>query len=194
MLAAKLARAGESHVRPLNALAETIESDLGLPVPRFDPASGGVDARVLMLLETPSRAGTYGSGLISIDNDDTAAANLWRAHQATGLPRDLSLVWNAVPWYVGHPDRIRPATTTEVRRAAPYLREVLTLLPRLEALIAFGRAAQRAVIAVEPELTSRGVVILAAPHPSQRVYNRPGAGARELVHTAFATAAQTIEE
>ena len=169
---------------PLNAYAASIETTVELPVPRFDPDSGGVGARVLMLLETPSRAGTFGSGLISIDNDDTAAANLWRAHAETGLPRSWSLVWNAVPWYVGDAVRIRPARAGEITRAAPYLREVVDLLPRLQVLIAFGRAAERAVVALQPELTRREVTVLSAPHPSQRVYNAPRLEARARVHAA----------
>ena len=176
----------------LNAYAASIEAAVGLPVPRFDPDSGGVDARVLMLLETPSRAGTFGSGLISIDNDDTAAANLWRAHAETGLPRSWSLVWNAVPWYVGDADRIRPARAGEITRAAPYLHEVLTLLPELRVLIAFGRAAQRAVPALQPALDQRDVGVLSAPHPSQRVYNAPRLDARVRVHAAVAEAYELV--
>ena len=41
---------------------------------------------------------------------------------------------------------------------------------------------------MRPELTARGLTLLEAPHPSQRVYNRPGAHAQERVHAALATA------
>ncbi len=190
----KRGRAGEPHVAPLDAVAIEIERVVGRPVPRFDPASGGTGASVLLLLETPSRAGTFGSGLISIDNDDTAAANLWRAHRATGLPREVALVWNAVPWYVGDEARIRPARASEIARGTPYLRQVLDRLPHLAVLIALGRAAQRAAIAFEPELSRRGVAVLDAPHPSQRVYNAPRQRARERVHGALAAAARAVEK
>jgi uracil-DNA glycosylase len=186
---AKRARGDEPHLAPLNAVAAAVEAEVGLPVPRFDPDSGGVDARVLLLLETPSRAGTFGSGLISIDNDDTAAANLWRAHADTGLPRTWSLVWNAVPWYVGSAERIRPVLPAEIRRAAPWLRDVVGLLPRLRALIVLGRAAQRALPGLRGLLDRRQILVLEAPHPSQRVYNAPGQRARERIHAAFRTAA-----
>lgn len=173
---------------PLNAVAAAVEAEVGLPVPRFDPDSGGVDARVLVLLETPSRAGTFGSGLISIDNDDTAAANLWRAHSDTGLPRSWSLICNAVPWYVGSAERIRPVLPGEIRRAEPWLRDVVALLPRLLVLIVLGRAAQRAVPGLRGLLDRRQIMVLEAPHPSQRVYNAPRLRARERIHAAFRTA------
>lgn len=183
---------GAPHVAPLGTHARELERIVGLPVPTVDPASGGVGSRVLLLLETPSRAGTYGSGLISIDNDDTAAANLWRAAQQTGLPRADLVVWNAVPWYVGDEARIRPARPGEVTRATPYLAGFLELLPRLQVLIALGRAAQRAVLPLGAELTRRQVLLLAAPHPSQRVYNAPRQLARQRVHAAFDQAAAAL--
>src|SRR5918997_4918657 len=95
-LAAKQARWREPHVAPLNDLAHEMATATGRPVPFADPDGGGVAARVLLLLETPSRAGAYGSGMTSIDNDDSAAANLWRALAEIGLDPGSVLLWNAV--------------------------------------------------------------------------------------------------
>ena len=53
---AKHARLGEAHVAPLVELADAIAADRGRPcgeVPYPDPLSGGVRARVLLLMETP---------------------------------------------------------------------------------------------------------------------------------------------
>ena len=189
-LAAKHTRSTEPHVAPINRLAARIAAATDSVVPSADPDGGGVAARVLLLLETPSRAGGYTTGLISIDNDDTAAANLWRALDAVGLDRRLVLVWNAVPWYVGSPDKIRSPTPAEITAGLAWLRRLLDLLPELRVVACFGRAAARAVLPLRPELTARGLTLLEAPHPSQRVYNRPGAQARERVHGALATAAE----
>ena len=189
-LAAKYTRSTAPHVAPINALAAQIAAATDGIVPGADPDGGGVDARVLLLLETPSRAGGYTTGLISIDNDDTAAANLWRGLDAVGLDRRLVLVWNAVPWYVGSPDKIRSPTPGEITAGLAWLRRLLDLLPKLRVVACFGRAAARAVLPLRPELTARGLSLLEAPHPSQRVYNRPGAQARERVHGALATAAE----
>ncbi|HZA73298.1 MAG TPA: uracil-DNA glycosylase [Propionibacteriaceae bacterium] len=189
-LAAKYTRSTEPHVAPINRLAAQIAAATGAVVPGADPDGGGVDARVLLLLETPSRAGGYTTGLISIDNDDTAAANLWRGLDAVGLDRRRVLVWNAVPWYVGSADKIRSPAPAEITAGLAWLRRLLDLLPDLRVVACFGRAAARAVLPLRPELVARGLTLLDSPHPSQRVYNRPGAQARERVHATLATAAE----
>jgi len=188
-LAAKRARWCEPHVAPINDLALQMAAATGRPVPYADPNGAGVAARVLLLLETPSRAGAYGSGMTSIDNDDTAAANLWRALAATGLDQHQVLLWNAVQWYVGTAEKIRSPTPAEITGGLAWLRRLLVLLPDLRVVACFGRAAARAVLPLRPELLARGLTLLEAPHPSQRVYNRPGAQARERVHAALAAAA-----
>lgn len=68
------------HVEQLNDLADRIADAEGLPlgyVPYADPDLGGVEARMLVLLDNPStkaEAGT-GSGLLSLDNNDRTARN-----------------------------------------------------------------------------------------------------------------------
>lgn len=60
-------------------------------MPLFDPASGGVDSRVLLLLESPgpaSAASNSGSGLIYVDNDDQTAANGFKGMVEAGLSRE----------------------------------------------------------------------------------------------------------
>ncbi|MEU3093266.1 hypothetical protein ABZ690_00165 [Streptomyces sp. NPDC006967] len=76
---------GEPAVRPLNEWVEKLRTRLGdgESVPWFDPASGGVKARSLFLLEAPGRKAMgaeaelrrTGSGIISVDNDDPTARN-----------------------------------------------------------------------------------------------------------------------
>lgn len=194
-LAAARARLDEPHVSPLNALAEQVERSTRRPAPRVDPASGGTGARVLLLLETPSVAGTYGSGLISLDNDDATAANLLRAVQEAGLPREELVVWNAVPWFVGTREHGITPSAAELRLGRTWLLPFLTLLPRLEVVVALGRSAQAAATHLStatPELGGRRFTVLLAPHPSQRVYNRPGFEGRARVHAAIAEAAAAL--
>lgn len=194
-LAAKRARLDEPHVAPLNALAAQVERTTRRLAPRVDPDSGGTGARVLLLLETPSVAGTYGSGLISLDNDDATAANLLRAVRASGLARAELVVWNAVPWFVGTPDRGVTPSAGELRLGQTWLIPFLTLLPRLEVVVALGRSAQSAVTHLStatPALGGRRFTVLLAPHPSQRVYNRPGYEGRERVHAALVEAADAL--
>src|SRR5690349_13451621 len=81
-LAAKQARWEEEHVAPVQELVANIrlriateqEAELAtVHVPRVDPDSGGVAAKVLLLLESPAGPAALGSGMLSADNDDETA-------------------------------------------------------------------------------------------------------------------------
>jgi len=188
-LAAKQARWWEPHVAPINDLAREMAAATDRPVPLADPDGGGVAARVLLLLETPSRAGAYGSGMTSIDNDDTAAANLCRALAEVDLDRRSVLMWNAVQWYLGTTDKIRSPTPAEVAAGRAWLLRLVDLVTRLRVVVCLGHAAAAATAPLAAELQTRGLAILSAPHPSQRVYNRRGGQARERVHEVLRLAA-----
>ncbi|WP_346425944.1 hypothetical protein [Williamsia sp. 1135] len=58
VVADKMSRIRDAHVAPLNRLADNIADSQGLPrghVPYVDPDQGGVNARLLVLLDNPSR-------------------------------------------------------------------------------------------------------------------------------------------
>ncbi|MGW0774015.1 uracil-DNA glycosylase [Streptomyces sp. NPDC002835] len=139
-------------VRPLNDWVAGLRERLGRAesVPWFDPASGGTEARSLFLLEAPGRMAVggeaglrrTGSGIISIDNNDPTANNCWTLRNEAGLPYRHSVYWNIVPWYLGTADRIAAAGRTEIQRAAPFLHEVVSMLPELEVVVPMGRSAQ----------------------------------------------------
>ncbi len=129
-LAAKVARLREPHIAPLNDLADRIAVETGLAVPAFDPDSAGIHARSLFLFEAPGarstaaagpRAAAKGSRIISPDNKDGTAENMWRLHEAAGLARTSTLSWNIVPWYVGGNTKIRAVERPDLEAAAPYL-------------------------------------------------------------------------
>lgn len=121
------ARLTESHLIQLTRLAQRIRETRpdGDEVPDFDPDSGGVSARVLLLLEAPgpgavAKGGSrLGSGFVSLDNNDETARNLKNAVETAVLARDEVLMWNIVPWYVGNEQKIRPATSNDIRAAVP---------------------------------------------------------------------------
>jgi hypothetical protein len=132
----------EPSARPLNDWVEGLRARLGdgESVPWFDPASGGVEARSLFLLEAPGQKAMgaaaelrrTGSGIISIDNDDPTARNCWMLRDEAGLPYRESVHWNVVPWYLGTVIRIAAPGKTEIQRAAPFLHEVMVMMPSLE--------------------------------------------------------------
>ncbi|MFI7358892.1 uracil-DNA glycosylase [Streptomyces avidinii] len=175
----------EPVVRPLNDWVDNLRGRLGDgdSVPWFDPASGGVGARSLFLLEAPGQKSMgaeaelrrTGSGIISIDNDDMTAQNCWTLRAEAGLPYQESMHWNVVPWYLGTANRIAAPGKTEIQRAAPFLYEVIAMLPALEVVVPMGRKAQAGWAACQARYEPK-VHTLPTWHPSPRVFaSRPAA-------------------
>lgn len=79
-----------------------------------------------------------GSGFVSPDNDDAGAAALFELEQEAGLPRDLLLHWNLVPWHVVDCIRIRTADDADRIEAEPWLAELLGLLTDLRVIVLCG--------------------------------------------------------
>jgi len=98
-------------------------------VPEFDPLDGGVDARVLFLLEKPGRktvdggsiSGRSGSGFISRNNDDPTAAAAIDFMQKAGIPRKLTISWNVIPWWNG----TKKVKASELRDGIGCLKELI---------------------------------------------------------------------
>ncbi|WP_406439169.1 uracil-DNA glycosylase [Streptomyces sp. NBC_01613] len=182
----------ESAVRPLNDWVEKLRGQLddGEAVPWFDPACGGVDARSLFLLEAPGQKSIgaeadlrrTGSGIISIDNDDPTAQYCWTLRAEAGLPYRASVHWNVVPWYLGTADRIAAPGRTEIQRAAPFLHEVITMLPALEVVVPMGRKAQAGWAAYQERYAPK-VHTLPTWHPSPRVFASRSTARQEILQT-----------
>jgi hypothetical protein len=187
-LEAKQARWFEPHVAPVNALVQEISRTVGGDVPNVDPDCGGVNARVLLLLEAPAGAAAHGSRMLSADNNDGTAANVWRAYKHSGLPREWGMHWNAVPWYLGVRGKIAAAKAHDVGLGREWLLRLVDLLPELSVILCLGNAARDAVNPEREQLEERGLNLLSAPHPSQRVYNVTKGVARDKVHAAFVEA------
>lgn len=137
-------------------------------MPYVDPDSGGVGARVLSILESPAGPAAMGSGMLSPDNDDETAANMWRLYDESGLPHSSALHWNAVPLYVGEQGREKAVTGRDVLAGALWLDRLVDLLPELRLVVTMGKPAQRA-FATYVDVHGDRVEWLAAPHPSPKV-------------------------
>ena len=158
-LRARQARLTLPHVAPIVRLAEELEREQpGTSVPRPDPADGGVNARLLLLLEKPSTGGAR-TGLVSRDNPAGGPRTIATFMTEAGVPREASLVWNAVPWWNG----TARVTAGELRAGA--LDRLLGLLPNLRAVCLAGRNAERAWA-----LSHGGAVpVFVSAHPSANV-------------------------
>lgn len=166
---ARLKMLGLPHVKPLTDYVATLRANLGeqYHIPNFDPGDGGIHARVLFLLEAPGPK-AKASGFVSSNNPDPTAKNLWNLIHDAGIARTDTLIWNIVPWYVGESGHILPVNSTDIQQALPYLKELLTLLPRLKTIVLVGKRALSAEAQIRL-LTSH--TIMHTPHMSARVFN-----------------------
>lgn len=164
----------EPHVAPLTAFVEALRAQAGpaVSIPDFDPLDGGTAAEVLYLLEAPGAKAVL-SGFVSRNNPDETAKNFFELNRIAGVPRERSVVWNIVPWYIGTGTRVRAAKRPDVDAGLRSLAPLVGLLPRLRAAVLVGKKAETAA----PALTRLRphVRIFRSPHPSPMfVNNAPG--------------------
>ncbi len=154
-------------MRPIALFAARIRHETGRPVPDADPADGGVEARVLMLLERPPPA-VQRVGFVSRDNATPTARNIRRFTSAAGLSRRSTLIWNAVPWMDTDPSVARlPLRVEAVRAGLLWLPPLLALLPRLEVVVLAGRVARLAADILRSGRPRLQVLMM--PHPSPTI-------------------------
>jgi hypothetical protein len=151
----------------------------GLVVPNVDPNDGGVDARILVLLETPGPRAVV-SGFVSRDNPDPSAKNIGKALDAAGFARSDVLLWNAVPYCVSTETANRNATAAQIREAIPACQAFIDCLPNLIAVVFCGRSAQRAQKSLR---LPPGVLAFCTFHPGAQAFNNPRC--RADIHETF---------
>ena len=141
-------------------------------VPDFDPADGGTQARLLLILEKPGPTVSLpaGSGFVSRDNPTETARAIREGMQAAGVPRTATAVWNLVPWWNGTM-RVRVA---EARDGAAALEELLPLLPSLRCVVLSGAVARRFGA---PVCARAGVRVFECVHPSPNARAGPATSA-----------------
>ncbi|GAA1277301.1 hypothetical protein GCM10009634_20760 [Saccharothrix xinjiangensis] len=183
-VARKMALIKAPHMAKLTEFAQRIASERKVDVPLFDPAGGGVNSKVLLLLESPGE-GSRRSGINSLDNDDPTAANGFTAMAEAGLSRRVCAAWNVVPWHLGG----RAPTPADLRSSVPYLVELLRMLTDLKAVVVLGRPAGTGW-----NLSGRGhkLKVFNAPHPSPLSINRDRTGRWPQLVDAFRQASAAV--
>ena len=185
-LAARRALVEAPHIAPIRALARRVSAERDAPVPDPDPLDGGVNARMLLLLETPGPA-VVRTGFVTRDSATGTAANLFRFLAEAGIARADTLIWNVVPWVIHAPGALnRAPRRAELRAAEPYLAPLLDLLPGLAVAVLAGRFAGEA----RPALASLrpGLSVIGVPHPSP-TYVCTSPGVPERIRAGLAEAA-----
>lgn len=153
-------------MRPIEAFRHDIAARFGA-TPHADPLDGGTEAAVLILLETPG-PGEAQPRFVSRDNPTGTARNLRRFSAAAGLPRERTLLWNAVPWHIHAPGaRNRAPRRGEIADGLALLPGFLAMLPELRAVVLAGRVAGQAA----PLLHEHRLCVLTMPHPSPTFVN-----------------------
>jgi uracil-DNA glycosylase len=168
MSAAREDRLNDPHVRPLMDVVHELRAH-GRKVPNVDPNDGGVDARILVLLETPGPRAVE-SGFVSRDNPDPSAKNIGKVLDAAGLARSDVVLWNAVPYCLSTQTQNRNATAADICEATPACQTFIDRLPRLVAVVFCGRSAQRAQKSLR---LPPGVVAFCTFHPGAQAFNNP---------------------
>ena len=166
----RIAGLEEPLIAPLTRYVELIRQETGLvnEIPFFDPLDGGISAKCFFLLEAPGPK-AVASGFISRNNPDETAKNFFILNQLAGLPREKTVSWNIVPWYLGTGKKIRPANQSDIERGLKYLARLIQLFPQLVTMVLVGRKAERAEPLLRAHFSYLKLVHML--HPSPLVIN-----------------------
>lgn len=190
VLAARRALLESPHVAPIRALARRIADAQGAEVPDPDPLDGGINARLLLLLETPGPS-IRGTGLVSRDNPTGTAANLFRFLAEAGLARRDTLIWNTIPWVIhARGARNRAPRRSEILAATPWLAPLVDGLPHLRVVILAGRIA--GLLRPVLEALRPACCVIPVPHPSP-TYVCTAPSVAERIRAGLAHAAACID-
>ena len=157
------------HVAPLTTFAAGLRERSAVEVPDFDPLDGGIDARILLLLEKPGPMTALngkhtGSGFISRDNDDPTAEAIFKFMVEAGIPRKMTVIWNVIAWWNG----TRKISNPELKEGVNCVLELISLLPKLRAVVMVGARAATA----KPVLKTTGLELFSSDHPGPMVRAR----------------------
>jgi len=132
----------EPHIAPLTDLVERIrrETRLNKEVPYFDPLDAGTEAECIFIGQAPG-PGAVESGFVSRDNADESARHFFELTREAGLDRWRSVTWNAIPWHMEG----NTISAVDLEDGLAYLKDTLTLLPHLRAMVFLGEKAQKLV-------------------------------------------------
>jgi len=166
----RIANLAETHIAPLTRFVELVRQETGLvkEIPFFDPLDGGVSAKIFFLLEAPGPK-AVASGFISRNNPDETAKNFFILNQLANLPREKTVSWNLVPWYIGTGKKIRSANQSDIESGLKYLARLLQLFPHLVTMVLVGRKAERAEPFLRKNFSYLKLVHML--HPSPLVIN-----------------------
>ena len=142
----RMSMLNQPHIAPLTQYVEELR-ELGRgKIPYFDPMDGGVNAKILFVLQNPGPK-AVASGFISRNNDDPTAHNTFELLQEAGIPREDTLLWNIVPWYdqTKKPEDRLKVTREETQEGAMELQRLISMLKHLKVMVSVGNKSRDAI-------------------------------------------------
>lgn len=171
------------HIAPLTRLVQNYHKK-GVDMPWMDPADGGVQARMLILLQSPARS-ELTPRFVSLDNPCPSQQNLHRFLKQTGIKRKDIILWNTIPWLTPFGKKISP-TRDNIRKGVGIIKSLMPLLKNLTVVVLAGSTALQTRPFFEREYPH--VTLLTMPHPSPLSLCRAPSVAeaiRVTLHQAF---------
>jgi len=163
----RTSRLHETHVATLTDMVIKMRKEKRPDyfIPNFDPCDGGINSRVLILMEAPGPK-AMASGFVSRNNPDPTASNLCKILHEAQIPRRDTVIWNVVPWYLGDGKHIHAAKPKDLAEARADLEALFNLL-NVEAVVLLGKKAQAAYASFKTD----NFVVHRTHHPSAQVLN-----------------------
>jgi len=134
-----------SHMLRLKNFVESLRLERGPAhfIPHFDPLDGGVNARVLFLLEAPGPRALE-TGFVSRDNASPTGRTLSELLEGVGIARADTALWNTVPWFMaGQNGRFRAPRPQDIAQARVATERLPKLFVNLEHIVLVGSHAQK---------------------------------------------------
>ncbi|NBB70778.1 MAG: hypothetical protein GVY33_10730 [Alphaproteobacteria bacterium] len=144
----------------LQVYRKQLIAETGLEFPRFARGASH-EARILSILETPTRSGAAVSGECALTNADPTARRMKRLMADAGVHEHEVVLWNFYAAYAPPDTRCERAWAVRIER-------LIELLSRLETVLVFGDRAWRGMRFAR---VPRFVQLVWAPHPSNRSVN-----------------------
>ncbi|WP_157103867.1 hypothetical protein [Nocardia harenae] len=144
-----LERIYDPHIRELNEYVDELRARKPDQfVPHVSPEFGGREARLLLLTLSPGEKTKLdiagGSGMLSVENSDPAAARIAEALDHADIDRSDCVGWNMYPWFVqGLGELRKPVQDPYLLEGTDHLIQVIARLPRLRAVFVFGTVPER---------------------------------------------------
>ncbi|WP_251005956.1 hypothetical protein [Escherichia coli] len=112
------------HIAPLTQWIKNYKAK-GIEMLWIDPADGGVNARMLILLQSPARSNLV-PRFVSQDNPGPSQQNLNSFLKQARIKRENIIIWNTIPWLILHNENVSP-TKENINKGIAIIKTLMLL-------------------------------------------------------------------